>query len=248
MVARINSGELDAGFFVSHLPSEVLKTVANDDRNILLSVDPRSAAGLLSAALSLTRIPEETYGAQRPGEPPIDTLSTRAVLVAKENLSANLVERITKALFSAQDFLGIEGGEDTMAMELRSLALHPGARAYYEGRFIPYPGGVTWSEIVGFMWRALAILVILAGGYQGILKLRRDRISNGLGREILAVPIDRGEESVRKLIEIRDGELLRRVRLRWWKGDELDRSRWRNLHDLINDRIKEAKENAAFAS
>ncbi len=44
MVARINSGELYAGFFVSNIHSEVLKTVANDDRNVLLSVDPRSAA------------------------------------------------------------------------------------------------------------------------------------------------------------------------------------------------------------
>ena len=65
------------------------------------------------------------------------------------------------------------------------------------------------------------------------------------GREILAVPIKRGEESVRMLIEIRDGELLRRVRMRWWRNDEIDRSRWRDLHDLINDRIKEAKESTS---
>ena len=245
MVARINSGEIDAGFFVSHVPSEVLKTVANDDRNLLLSIDPREVAGLLSRALSSTQFPPETYGAQRPGEPPVDTLSTRAVLVAKEDLPIDLVERITEALFDAQDFLGIPGGQATMAQQLASLELHPGALAYYQRAGLrPRLPRPTWAEVLLMAGQALAIVMVVAAASPAILSRRRKGISNKLGRRILGIPIDSGRQaSIIELLEIRDGELLDRVRLRWWQRGEIDKVRWRSLHDLINDRVQEAKQN-----
>ena len=33
----------------------------------------------------------------------------------------------------------------------------------------------------------------------------------------------------------------------WWRPDKLDVSRWRYLHDLVNDRIRQAKENLTAA-
>ena len=37
------------------------------------------------------------------------------------------------------------------------------------------------------------------------------------------------------------------MRWRWWRLGELDKNRWRYLHDLINDRIKGARENLTRA-
>ena len=46
MVEHIHSGEIDAGFFVSHVPSEALKAILQDDHYRLLSIDPKRIAGL----------------------------------------------------------------------------------------------------------------------------------------------------------------------------------------------------------
>ena len=136
-----------------------------------------------------------------------------------------------------------------MSQNLNSLELHPGALAYYKDAGIyPRPDKITLANLLDMSWRTLAILVILVGGYQGVLKLRRDATSNEIGRRILAISVEPDEsESVRKLLEIRDVEIRDRVRFRWWRTGELDRSRWRDLHDLIDDRIKIAKENLTAA-
>ncbi|TDJ48385.1 MAG: TAXI family TRAP transporter solute-binding subunit [Gemmatimonadetes bacterium] len=249
-VAQIGSGEIDAGFFVSYVPSEAFITVLQDDRNRLLSVDPRQIGKLIGVALSGSRIESSTYGAQRAGEPPIDTLTTRAVLVARKELPPAVVRTITEAIFEGEAFLGIEGGAATMAEDMRSLPLHPGARAYYEREgFVPRDWWkLSWEEIVGVAWRILAIVVILVAGYQGALKLRRDRTNNEIGRRIFAISLESDEpDSVHSLLEIRDGEIRERVQRRWWRKGELDQSRWRYLHDLINDRIRLAKENLTAA-
>ncbi len=250
MVARINSGEIDAGFFVSFVPGEALKTVADDHRNRLLSVDPRKIGRLLGPALRATRIENGTYGAQREGEPPVNTVATRAVLVTREDLPFDLARNITDALLEGEAFLGIEGGATAMAEEIKSLPLHPGARASFEQKgLVPRAWWkLSWTEILGLTWRFLAICVILVGSYQGALKLRRDRTSNEIGRRVFAISLEPNEpDSVHSLLEIRDREIRERVQQRWWRAGELDKSRWRHLHDLINDRIKLAKENLTAA-
>ncbi len=244
MVARLHSGEIDAGFFFSHVPTEALKTIAHNDQFQLLSIDPGSVAGQLASALTVSHIEPGTYRAQREGEGPIDTVSTWAVLVAREDLPFN-VGQITEALFEGTAFLGIDGGVEIMARALASLPLHPDAERYYkEVGYLPFRT-VDWLTVI---WRSLAILVMLVAGYQGILKLRRDRTSNEIGRRVLAIPLESEEpDSVSKLVEIRTGELRARVRWRWWRLGELDKSRWRDLHNLINYRIKGARENLTRA-
>ena len=37
------------------------------------------------------------------------------------------------------------------------------------------------------------------------------------------------------------------MRQTWWRWGELDKGRWRYLHDLIEDRIRESQENVARA-
>ncbi len=109
------------------------------------------------------------------------------------------------------------------------------------------PPDEIWDWLTA-IWRSLAILVILVAGYQGILKLRRDRTSNEIGRRVFAISLEPEEpDSVHKLLEIRTREIRERVRWRWWHVGELDKSRWRYLHDLINYRIKGARENLTRA-
>ena len=250
MVARIGSGEIDAGFFVSHIPGEALKTIVHDDRNRLLSIDLRKISSLLGPALRASTISKRTYGAQREDEPPINTVTTRAVLVTHKDFSDDVARTITAAIFDGADFLGIEGGAKTMAKEMKSLPLHEGAKISYEKRgYAPRDWWkLRWEEVVGVAWRILAILVILIGGYQGLLRIRRDRTSNEIGRRVLAISLDPDEpNSVRQLLEIRDGEIRDRVLRRWWHAGELDKTRWRFLHELINDRIKAAKEHLTAA-
>ena len=50
----------------------------------------------------------------------------------------------------------------------------------------------------------LAILVILLGGYKGLLKLRRDAVADAVSRKIFAVTVSASEpDSVQKLTTIR---------------------------------------------
>jgi TRAP transporter TAXI family solute receptor len=105
MVARIHSGEIDAGFFMSHVPSEALKTVAHDGRMRLLSIDPRHVlsidprhvVGMLGPAVRVSTIEPGVYGAQLEDEPPVDTISTWAVLATLDDLPFD-VEEITRAV------------------------------------------------------------------------------------------------------------------------------------------------------
>jgi TRAP transporter TAXI family solute receptor len=255
MVNRIHNGEIDAGFFVSYIPSEVLKTIVNDESIRLLSVDSGKVVGLLGAALRLDTI-EDKYRAQHEGEPAIDTVSTHAALVVREDMEDADVEAITKAILEGEAYLGIKGGGEAMVKELRSLLLHPGAKAAYQKKnLIPRPipdldrAMGVWDEVFAVTWRALAILVILVAGYQGFIRFLRDRKSDALSERILAISLEASDpNSVEKLSRIRDEDLLECVVNReWLLGGKLDISRWRYLHELVNDRMKQAKENLTAA-
>ena len=80
-----------------------------------------------------------------------------------------------------------------------------------------------------------------------LLKLRRDKISNETARRIFAISVSASElHSVHRLLIIRS-EIDGYVRRRWWAPDELDRSRWQALVNLIESRKKEAQENLTRA-
>jgi hypothetical protein len=93
----------------------------------------------------------------------------------------------------------------------------------------------------------MVVTVLLFPSCTGLIVLRRNGTANEIGRRILAIPLEAGaRDSVQKLLRIRE-EIQERVRRRWWRWGELDKNRWRYLHDLIHDRTGEAKENLTRA-
>ncbi|KPL08017.1 hypothetical protein AMJ86_02180, partial [bacterium SM23_57] len=107
MVERIHAGEISAGFFVSAVPSGALKMLLNSEQTVLLSVQPQKITKLIGSVLKESRIEPGTYGCQKEGEPAVETLETRAILVAKEDLPFD-VQAITAAIFKGAAFLGME--------------------------------------------------------------------------------------------------------------------------------------------
>ena len=244
MVHQLHGGDIEAGVFVGGVPSQALQTVLADDQFRLLSIDRRKMAKMLGPALRVSRILPGTYGCQPEGDPAVETIATRSVLVTRENLPQFDVGKITRVLFEGAAFLGID--EKTMGEPLPSLPLHPAAEGYYReaGHLPAPPPPFDWLTAT---WKSLASLVILIGGYQGILKLRRGRVHNEVARRIFEISVSASElHSVQLLVTIRS-EIDGRVKRRWWTPDELDRSRWQALVNLIESRKKEAQENLTRA-
>ncbi len=86
----------------------------------------------------------------------------------------------------------------------------------------------------------LMIFAILIAACEGVLKVRRDRSSNEIGRRIFQIRVS-AEESVARLMAIQK-EIDERIRKRWWKTAEIDKTRWGRLNELIQNRVKEAKD------
>jgi hypothetical protein len=247
MVGRLGSGDVDMGVFVSHVPSGALRTILDSEDFKLLSVGPQQLGQLTWSVFELSEIKAEKYACQWPGEPDIQTIATQAVLVTREDLRFD-VKTVTKAVFDAVAYLGVEGlTKEDMARPLGSLVLHPQAEEYYMEAKPPLltpPPRVDWLAV---MWRILAIVVILVGGYKGVLTFRRQRTANRIGRRILAVPLEgKYEDSAEQLLDLRN-EIQERVRRRWWRWGELDKPRWRYLHDLIGDQLRQARANLTRA-
>lgn len=244
MVNQLHGGDIDAGVFVGSVPSQALQTVLADDQFRLLSIDRRKMAKMLGPALTVSRISPGTYGCQPEGEPAVETIATRSVLVTRENLPQFDVGEITRVLFEGAAFLGID--EKTMGEPLPSLPLHPAAVGYYRklGLLPAPPPPFDWLTAT---WKNLASLAILIAGSQGFLKLRRGKVHNEVARRIFEISVSASElHSVQRLVVIRS-EIDGRVKRRWWTSDELDRSRWQVLVNLIESRKKEAQENLTRA-
>jgi hypothetical protein len=247
MASRLHDGDIDMGFFVSYVPGEALKSVLNSSNIKLLSLGQNEVAPLTRTVFTTTAIRPGTYASQREGEPAIQTLATRAVLVTTESGSRD-IEKVAEAVVEGAAYLGLAA--DSMAQELQSLPLHPDAKRYYQkAEFLPTEPQRFFS-LTSF-YQVLAILVILFTAYKGLmiglLKWRRDTTFNDVSRRTLGIHVEADiERSIQALNTLRD-EVQDRVRRRWWQPGELDKKRWRYMYDLIQDRIWEAKDNLARA-
>ncbi|MHC4931310.1 MAG: TAXI family TRAP transporter solute-binding subunit [Planctomycetota bacterium] len=237
MVDALYNEDIDAGFFVSVTPSLAIRRILNDERIRLVSIDRAHSDELTrSAALSLAEIQPGQYLCLKEGEPPVTTLATTAVLVTTEDVPRD-VKKITETIFEGAAFLGIEDVQKKMARSLASLPLHPDAEQVYRDLGLVPTSGMSTLEKVA---HALAILVIVLGALKGGLMLSREHTGNRIKGEALSIAIgDVEQDAVARLLNLRE-ETRERAGRRWWKPGQLDESRWRELEDLIDERILKA--------
>ena len=246
MVNKLHSGEIDAGFMVSFVPGDLVKTLLNSTDFALLSVRAGKVARMVGGPAINTSEIDGVYACQLVDEAPVQTVATRALLVVAEELPHDLVHTITEAVFEEAAFLHLEGGKKALARDVPSVPLHPGAKAYYEEEgYLPSRSNEFYAActfVLNNIWRILAILVIAGGGFKGGLGFRRSRTASWFARRIFQVRIGADDpESVAELLALQ-GEIRERVRRRWWQWGEIDKERWRVLHDLIETRMKDATE------
>ena len=255
MIDRLYDKNTDVALVVSDLPSTLLRAALEDDKLRLLSIDPVTRTKILAKYhfLKPSEIPPYTYWSQMGEDRAIQTVATDAILVTTENaIEDRRIEFIAESIVEHSRELGLEFTPQQIASRKQGLKLHEAAEAYYKDNGHLVSRASAWERFIDAIddtlnagWRVLTILVILAGVYQGSLVLRRDHTSNEIGRQVLGISIEASEpDSVRKLLRIRQ-EIQERVRRRWWRWGELNKPRWRYLHDLIEDRVEDAKENLA---
>jgi len=242
MVDRIQNGEIAAGFFVSHAPSQAVKTLLANEEIRLLSIEPKKIAKLVGPAIKATRIATGTYTCQLEGEPAVETLETRALLVTTEDLPFD-VHKITKTIFEGAAFIGIEA--EAMAEDLSSIPIHPGAKKYYQSAgYLPSKRSIDWLERA---WRLLAALFLLIAGYNGFIHLRRERTAKQQRQRIFEVSVKASEpQAVEKLLNVRR-DIRQVIGKKWWHKGVLDETRRRDLDGLVAERISEARENLTMA-
>ncbi len=243
MVAQLSTGDIDGAVTVESVPGRILSTVLDHDTMRLLSVNRGKIAKiLLGPALDVTQIAPGTYGSQPPDAPAVDSVETWSVLVTTEDTGLD-VAKITRILFENSAYLGAESGASSMARDLPSLPLHPQAVEYYQQNgHLPKPPERI-DEMAVWLQAGAALLMIFAiliAACEGILKVRRDRSGNEIGRRIFQIRVS-AEESVARLMAIQK-EIDERIRKRWWKTAEIDKTRWGRLNELIQNRVKEAKD------
>jgi TRAP transporter TAXI family solute receptor len=243
-VERLRQKQLEGLIFLTADPSEALQPLLAGEDVRLLSVDAGRLARILGPVLRTSEIGGNSYRCLK-GKPPVQTISTNAVLVTDDDVDPELVEEITTVLIEGLDYLPLDIEKKDLAADLLSLPLHPGARAAYRtaGMLSPDPDPPDLLRPrLDVAWKFMACLVLLVGGNKGLLKLRRDRISGRIERLIHSVSVDVSEpRSVTKLRRIQS-DLRGRVRMAWWQWRQLDRHRWQPLNALIVARIGEAKE------
>ncbi|MHC5043517.1 MAG: TAXI family TRAP transporter solute-binding subunit [Planctomycetota bacterium] len=231
MRRQLQTGKIDAGFYVSGTPSKEVERLIRDPRYRLLRIEPDQVRALLqTGALQEATIPAKDWS----GKSEVSTVSTRAVLVTTKGLRN--VEKITRAIFFWHNSLQMK--ERDLAERL-PLPLHEDAeKVYRDLGYLPKHPEMTLLE---FTAHVLAILVVVFATCRGSLLLRREWVSNRIKGEILTVALDKTEAApAQALAAIRRGIRDRALR-KWWQLGELDKSRWAHLDDMIESRINDAQ-------
>jgi TRAP transporter TAXI family solute receptor len=193
-------GEIDAMFVLAGLRAPVVERALSVRGAHLVEIGDANTRGsalegvrIDAPFLAASVIPMRTYGAQPTRA--IGTVSVRALLVARSDLSEDLVYDITRTLFeqkvalAAEDRLFARLSERFDAGELQ-FPLHAGASRYYRRNDPPFI--VAWADTLSL---ALTALVMAGSGFAALRTARRRRRKNRVERyysEIQAAALARG--------------------------------------------------------
>lgn len=133
---ELQDKKVDAFFCTAGTQTTVISELSKQCEIRLLPVDPDAAGKLKEAYKFYTdyTIPAGTYTGQTD---PVDTVAVNAVLLASDDVSAETVKDITKALFENKKELQLSLPADIMpdeqtAVEGITIPFHDGAAAYYK--------------------------------------------------------------------------------------------------------------------
>ncbi|HSM94540.1 MAG TPA: TAXI family TRAP transporter solute-binding subunit [Rhizomicrobium sp.] len=133
---KLQTGKLDAFFFVGGAPVPLVDTLIESGEATLLPIDGEGRDRLLAheQGLSADTIPSGTYGRL----PTVNTVSVRALWIVSDRVPNETVFGITRALFAPSNrTLLVQGSPAARAISLRRAAqdlpapLHPGAEKFY---------------------------------------------------------------------------------------------------------------------
>nr|WP_239533980.1 TAXI family TRAP transporter solute-binding subunit [Thalassobacillus pellis] len=129
----IQDGTIDAAFITSGTPTGAVESLAaTTDINIVKFGEGKIQELMDKVPFySKDQIPAGTYGL----EEAVDTVAVQAMMVAKSDLSEDLVYNITKSIFENTDKITHSKGKQITvesAQEGIGIELHPGAKKYYD--------------------------------------------------------------------------------------------------------------------
>ncbi|MBO8164592.1 MAG: TAXI family TRAP transporter solute-binding subunit [Brevibacillus sp.] len=129
----IQDGQLDAAFQTAGYPTAAITELAATKGVKIIPLDADKIQSLIEKYPYYveTTIPGNTYQTV-PDD--VTTVSVRAILVVKSDLSEDLVYKATKAIFENTDKLPAKKEEIKVENALQgiSLPVHPGAKKYYD--------------------------------------------------------------------------------------------------------------------
>lgn len=192
-VDKLETGELDAAFFLLGLGSAVIPEAWERGELALVPIamqprKDRSASDIAQVFtdglrvhypnISAATIPMMAY-AGRPAMP-VPAVSVQAVLVCNEDLDSNIVEQITKIIFDQRAVLSQKNAafsslDETNAQEKLQFPLHEGAEHYYRRR---EPGFLAeHAESMGFILTAMLLSwSLIAWGQRWYAQRKKNRI------------------------------------------------------------------------
>jgi TRAP transporter TAXI family solute receptor len=194
--AALTSGDIDAAFLLSAIPSDLVYDLARNDTIRFISLgevpswgDEAHALERVFPGVRQDVIPRSTY-VRLPREP-VHTVGVAAMLVARADRDEETVQAVTAAIFEHRgDSAGLQGSALNVAQTIRenydpssvNLPYHPGATAYYRREEPPFL--VEYAETLSF------VITVILGVYSLSIALRqwlRRRLKNRIDAYLLEV-------------------------------------------------------------
>mgnify|MGYP006274413483 CR=1 FL=1 len=230
--AAFERGEVDAVAIAAGLHADVVAALLARSDAQLLSLGPATQAPTSTLAGVATRhpdlsprvIPAGTYGRAQPE--PVGSLSVRTLLVTRSDVSNEVVEDLTRALFENRSGL-IEVHEaaalfdDDPPRKMQRYPWHPGALAYYDRNAPEW--FLNYAEVMNL---GLAILVALTSGLWAVRQWSRQIRKNRI--DVYYVELAALAEQIHDRLSLEELSAL---------GARLQRIRRRAFDELVAEKL-----------
>lgn len=235
---------LDAAIVTTGYVNSELEAVLKDARFELIGIDDADALATRYPYYSTVEIPRGLYQGRGTAVPaiPVRTLATTAMLVAREDVSAPLVEEAVAALYEVFPRWNLAEPRSewpsiltrTEARNWSSLPLHPAAQQYLE----PEKGIGILADAMENMAHAKELLFALGAGLY-FLWVRRRRLTEKRAKESLVAQRQRLQWFLNETVRIEESQIDIRDRAKLKSLlDEVTRVKIRAIDELTHEELK----------